>query len=124
MQPTGSDRSTALAGYAPAFASGVMLENPGANQAGVTAPRTSAFGQALRRIVAGGRVVRLDAPVLPQTTGGYRGFVGRFRSRAATGVIVPKGASYTGQLPMSQQPKVDKPRPWTDMFGIGAKYSG
>lgn len=101
-----------------------MTENPTLNQAEAGVPHSSAFGQALRRLVAGGRIVRNDAPVLPQTTGGYRGFVGTFRSRAATGVIVPKGTSYTGQLPLSVQPKVSKPRPWLDAIGFGAKYSG
>lgn len=92
------------------------------NQAGVGAPVRSAFGDGLRRLVAGGHVVRQSAPILPPTTGGFRGFIGLFKSRAARGVIVPKGTSYTGQLPLSQQPKVNKPRPWD--VGTGAKYSG
>lgn len=101
-----------------------MAENPQRNQAEAGSPSHSAFGIALRALVAGKRVVRQSAPVLPPTTGGFRGFVGTMRARAATGVIVPRGASYTGQLPLSEQQKVDKPRPWLDSLGFGAKYSG
>lgn len=102
---------------------GTMTENPTTNQAEAGTPHSSAFGAALRALVGGGRVVRNDAPVLPQTTGGYRGFVGLFRARAANSVIVPKGTSYTGQLPLSEQPKVEKARPWLS-GSIGSRYSG
>lgn len=123
VQPNGSDRSTAIVGRSTAFAVGTMVENPRTNQAEAGVPNRSAYGQQLRAIVSGGKVVRAAAPVLPQTRGGFRGFIGWMRSRAARTVIVPKGASYTGQLPLGQQSKVDKPRPWSDSIPVGAKYT-
>lgn len=122
VRPTGSDRTTAAAGRVSPFARGTMAENPQRNQAEAGVPHSSAYGTALRALVAGGHVVRNSAPVMPPTTGGFRGFVGLFLGRAARSVIVPKGTSYTGQLPLSQQPKVDKPRPW--LVGIGSRYTG
>jgi hypothetical protein len=44
-------------------------------------------------------------------------------AKSAPSVIIPKGTSYTGQLPLTQQPKVPKPRPWVDGV-LGARYTG
>jgi hypothetical protein len=125
VRPTGSDRSTAIAQRHSTFARGTMVENPQRNQAEAGVPHASKYGAGLRALVAGGHVVRVgEAPVLPQTTGGFRGFVGYLRAAAARAVIVPKGTSYTGVLPMEQQPRVSKARPWSDSIPIGARYTG
>lgn len=122
-RPTGTDAATDVVGRSGVFARGVMVENPQMNQAEAGTPHSSSYGAGLRALVRGGMVVRAAAPVLPPTRGGFLGFVGLARSRAARSVIVPKGTSYTGQLPLSAQPKVDKSRPW--LAGVlGAKYSG
>lgn len=101
-----------------------MVENPAMNQAEAGSPHSSAYGRGLRALVGNGKVVRDAAPILPPTTGGFFGFLGYFKARAARGVIVPRGTYYTGQLPLSEQPKVDKARPWSDALAFGAKYSG
>lgn len=124
VQPTGSDRTTPIQAVDGQFARGTMVENPQMNQAEAGTPHASAYGRGLRALVASGHIVRDSAPVMPPTTGGFRGFFGYVKARAATSVIVPRGTYYTGQLPLSEQPKVDKPRPWADVFGLGAKYSG
>lgn len=123
VRPTGSDRATAVTQYSPAFPMAFNVENPRTNQAEFGTPHTSAYGQALRAMLRGGNVVRIADPVLPQTRGGFRGFVGLFASRAAKIIPVVRVGSYAGQLPMTQQPKADKPYPWA-VGPIGNKYTG
>jgi hypothetical protein len=100
----------------------MMVENPGTNQDGIGRPSASPFGRALRAIMGARNVVRLSPPVMPPVAA-YRGFLGIMLAKSAPSVIVPKGTSYTGQLPLTQQPKVPKPRPWVDGV-LGARYTG
>jgi hypothetical protein len=122
VEPTGSTRATAIRQEAPGFARGMMVENPGTNQDGIGRPSASPFGRALRAIMGARNVVRLSPPVMPPVAA-YRGFLGIMLAKSAPSVIVPKGTSYTGQLPLTQQPKVPKPRPWVDGV-LGARYTG
>lgn len=59
-----------------------------------------------------GEVVRQQAPLFRPT--GWRDLIGAFVARVAKQKTVLNAILYKGQLPMSEQPKLKKPDPWSD----------
>lgn len=125
------------------YAEGSQHARPGTNQA-ETAVAFSAEGQRFRNAIIrtryvpeemGGRnwpqdydrgaigrdsvgnVVREQLPVVRLPYGqknGYQDLIGSFGSRAALSRPVVAAQRYKGQLPMDQQPRIYKPKPWMD----------
>lgn len=64
-----------------------------------------------------GNVVRFQVPIIRLPYGqkpGYMDFIGSFGQRAAITIPVIGAYRYEGQLPMTEQPTLVKPRPWSD----------
>lgn len=59
-----------------------------------------------------GEVVRQQAPLFKRT--GYQDLIGVFVAKPAKVIPVLSAIRYQGQLPMSEQPTLDKPYPWLD----------
>jgi hypothetical protein len=83
--------------------------NPSTNQAGALAPNTSARGQVLHA-AAGGIFIREMNPIMQVK--GFGNNVGINRARSARNISVVAGSGYDGILPLTQQPRINKPLPY------------
>lgn len=77
------------------------------NQAGDLAPRTSAYGQALRRAAA--FLIGNPMPIGNEGDIGFRGFVGSVVVRPSRVMPVVAFADFGGDLPLSAQPILNVP---------------
>lgn len=79
------------------------------NQAGMTAPFVSAWGQAL--LAGQSKLIDQPAPIGSQSMG-FGGTVGGVVTLAASVTPIQSFAGYFGDLPQSEQDSVDAPAPW------------
>ena len=87
------------------------MTNPYLNQAEQTAPQSSDYGQILHQKLRGG------SPIYLHYGQGYQGDYGSSIARSSIVIPLHKQLAYTGILPMSQIPQVEKPYPYESFRG-------
>lgn len=110
FEVVGSDRARAPRARDAAIDIQQGATNPLTNQAGALTPLTSATGQALQRNAA--RFVRMMDPI--EYVRRFGNNVGVNRAQSSRNISVVADPGYDGILPLSQQPKINKPYPYKD----------
>lgn len=110
FEVVGDDRA---ADHVPRDRSEVSLSptitNPATNQAGMMAPHTSPYGQAMKRGAATDFVREMN-PII--RVKGFPNNVGTNSSQGPRNIVVVADPGYDGILPLSQQPLINKPLPY------------
>lgn len=98
------------------YGMGSVPRAPRRNEAEYGTPRTSRSGYDFKRAAGGNGLIRQMPPLIPQHVGMFvfKNFIGAFAQRPAQAVTVIRRYMYAGELPMAQQPILNKPRPWND----------